>query len=116
MTRVIRLRVLLLLLLLIPAVAHAQATIAGTVRDSSGAAPPGVTVETSSPALIEKVRTATTDSSGLYRIVNLPPGTYTVSFTISGFNVVRREGIELSGSFTAQIDGAMTVGGVTETR
>jgi hypothetical protein len=115
MMRVFRSSLVLLLLFLIPAVAHAQATIAGTVRDSSGAALPGVTVETSSPALIEKIRTATTDSSGLYRIVSLPPGTYTVSFTLTGFNVIRREGIELSGSFTAQIDGSMTVGGVTET-
>src|SRR5688572_9274902 len=115
MMRVFRSSLVVLLLLLIPAVAHAQATIAGTVRDTSGAALPGVTVETSSPALIEKVRTATTDASGLYRIVSLPPGTYGVSFTIPGFNVIRREGIELSGSFTAQIDGTMTVGGVTET-
>jgi hypothetical protein len=115
MTDVIRSSLLLLLVLLSPAVAHAQATIAGTVRDSSGAALPGVTVEAASPALIEKVRTAASDGSGLYRIVNLPPGTYAVSFTLPGFNVIRREGIELSGSFTAQIDGSMTVGGVTET-
>src|SRR5688572_6913604 len=115
MMRVFRSSLVVLLLILIPAVAHAQATIAGTVRDSSGAALPGVTVETSSPALIEKVRTATTDSSGIYRIVSLPPGLYAVSFTLPGFNVIRREGIELSGSFTAQIDGSMTVGGVTET-
>ena len=115
MTRVIRSSLLLLLVLLSPAIAHAQATIAGTVRDSSGAALPGVTIEASSPVLIEKVRTATSDGSGLYRIINLPPGTYAVSFTIPGFNVVRREGIELTGSFTAQIDGTMTVGGVTET-
>jgi hypothetical protein len=116
MTRVYRSSLLLVVLLLIsPALAHAQASIAGTVRDSSGAALPGVTVEASSPALIEKVRTATTDGSGLYRIVNLPPGSYSVSFTLTGFNVVRREGIELSGSFTAQIDGTMSVGGVTET-
>jgi hypothetical protein len=115
MTRVFRSSLVVLLLLLIPAVARAQATIAGTVRDSSGAALPGVTVEASSPALIEKVRSATSDGSGLYRIVNLPPGVYAVSFTIPGFNVIRREGIELSGSFTALIDGSMTVGGVTET-
>ena len=55
---------------------------------------PGVTVEVSSPALIEKMRTATTDSAGLYRIVNLPPGTYAVTFTLSGFNTSRREGVE----------------------
>jgi len=102
-------------LVLAPALALAQASIAGTVHDSSGAALPGATVEASSPALIEKVRTAVSDGSGVYRIVNLPPGTYTVSFTLPGFNVVRREGIELSGSFTAQIDGNLTVGGVAET-
>jgi hypothetical protein len=105
----------LVLLLVSPGLALAQASIAGSVRDSSGAALPGVVVEASSPALIEKVRTATTDGNGVYRIVSLPPGTYAVSFTLAGFNVVRREGIELSGSFTAQIDGAMSVGGVTET-
>src|SRR6476661_7452633 len=116
MMRVTRSSVLcLLLLVLAPAVALAQASIAGTVHDSSGASLPGVTVEASSPALIEKVRTAVSDGSGVYRIVNLPPGTYAVSFTLPGFNVVRREGIELSGSFTAQIDGTMTVGGVAET-
>ncbi len=116
MMRVTRSSVLcLLLLVLAPAVALAQASIAGTVHDSSGASLPGVTVEASSPALIEKVRTAVSDGSGVYRIVNLPPGTYAVSFTLPGFNVVRREGIELSGSFTAQIDGSLTVGGVAET-
>ena len=74
MTRVIRSIVfLVVLVVLAPAVAFAQASIAGTVRDASGAALPGVTVEAASPALIEKVRTATTDGSGLYRIVNLPP-------------------------------------------
>ena len=66
---------------------------------------PGVTVEVSSPALIEKVRIATTDSTGLYRIVNLPPGTYTVTFTLTGFNTYRREGVEVSPGFTATIDG-----------
>ena len=116
MMRVTRSSVLgLLFLVLAPAVALAQASIAGSVHDSSGAALPGVTVEASSPALIEKIRTAVSDGSGVYRIVNLPPGTYTVSFTLPGFNVVRREGIELSGSFTAQIDGSLAVGGVTET-
>src|SRR3982751_3894422 len=116
MMRVIRSIVLLVVfLVLAPALAHAQASIAGTVHDSSGAALPGVTVEASSPALIEKVRTAVSDGSGLYRIVNLPSGTYTVSFTLPGFNVIRREGIELTGNFTAQIDGNLTVGGITET-
>src|SRR5688572_31215756 len=69
--------------LLLPALAQAQATISGTVRDSSGAVLPGVTVEAASGALIEKVRTAVTDSTGQYRITELPPGTYTVTFALS---------------------------------
>ena len=65
--------------LLLPTVAHAQATLAGVVRDSSDAVLPGVTVEASSPALIQKVRTAVTDGTGQYRITELPPGTYTLT-------------------------------------
>jgi hypothetical protein len=95
--------------------AWAQASIAGSTRDTSGAALPGVTVEATSPALIEKVRTTVTDERGLYRIVNLPPGTYAVTFALPGFNQVKREAIELTGSFTAQIDADLSVGGVTET-
>ena len=99
----------------LPAAAFAQASIAGSARDSSGAVLPGVSVEASSPALIEKVRTAVTDDRGLFRIVSLPPGTYSVIFSLPGFNQVKRDGIELSGSFTAQIDAALAVGGVSET-
>ena len=76
---------------------------------------PGVTVEASSPVLIEKIRTTVTDERGLFRIVSLPPGTYSVTFSLQGFNQVKRDGIELSGQFTAQIDADMKVGGVTET-
>ena len=106
---------LVAVLTLLPSTASAQASVAGSTRDSSGAALPGVTVEASSPALIEKVRATVSDSSGLYRIVNLPPGTYSVTFSLPGFNQVKRDGIELTGSFTAQIDGELAVGGVTET-
>jgi len=106
---------LLAMLTLLPASVLAQASIAGSARDASGAAMPGVTVEASSPALIEKVRTTVTDERGLFRIVNLPPGTYIVTFALQGFNQVRREGIELSGAFTAQIDAELKVGGITET-
>ena len=106
---------LVAVLTLLPSTASAQASVAGSTRDTSGAALPGVTVEASSPALIEKVRTAVSDASGLYRIVNLPPGTYSVTFSLPGFNQVKRDGIELTGSFTAQIDGELAVGGVTET-
>ncbi len=100
---------------LLPSTAWAQASIAGSTRDTSGAALPGVTVEATSPALIEKVRTTVSDERGLYRIVNLPPGTYTVTFALPGFNQVKREAVELTGSFTAQIDAEMAVGGLTET-
>src|SRR4029078_6025136 len=85
---------------LFPTAAVAQAVIAGTVRDTSGAILPGVTVEASSPALIEKLRPAVSDGTGQYRIEDLRPGTYTVSFSLTGFSAYRREGIELTGSFT----------------
>ena len=100
---------------LVPVAAFAQASIAGTARDTSGAVLPGVSVEASSPALIEKVRTGVTDDRGIFRIVSLPPGTYTVTFSLTGFNQVKREGVELSGSFTAQIDVSLSVGGLAET-
>jgi hypothetical protein len=100
---------------LVPATAAAQAVIAGTVRDASGAILPGVTVEASSPALIEKVRTAVTDSTGQYRIEDLRPGTYTVNFSLTGFSAFRREGVELTGSFTATINADMKVGALEET-
>jgi hypothetical protein len=100
---------------LVPSTAVAQAVIAGTVRDTSGAILPGVTVEASSPALIEKVRTAVSDSTGQYRIEDLRPGIYTVNFTLTGFSSFRREGVELTGSFTATINAEMKVGTLEET-
>src|ERR1041384_1515315 len=104
-----------LVLLLLPASAFAQATLTGTVKDASGAVLPGVTVEASSPALIEKTRTAVTDGSGQYRIIDLRPGTYSVTFTLTGFNTVKREGVELTGTFVASINAEMKVGGIQET-
>ena len=95
--------------------AQAQASITGTVRDTSGAVLPGVTVEAASDVLTEKVRTAASDSSGLYRIVDLLPGTYTVTFTLPGFTVLKREGIELTGSFTATVNADLKVGALEET-
>src|SRR5688572_10730046 len=83
--------------------ASAQASITGVVRDASGAVLPGVTVEATGAALIEKVRTVTTDGGGQYRLVDLPTGVYAVSFTLTGFSTVRREGIELAGAFTATV-------------
>lgn len=95
--------------------AFAQASITGVVRDTSGAVLPGVTVEAGSPALIEKVRTVVTDGTGQYRLVELPPGTYTVTFSLPGFSTVRREGIELTGSFTATVNVELRVGALEET-
>ena len=103
-------------LVLWPAIALAQtSTIAGTVRDTSGAVLPGVTVEASSPALIEKTRSAVTDGAGQFKIIELRPGTYSVTFTLPGFSTVRRDGVELTSDFTATINADMKVGAVEET-
>ncbi|PYR70982.1 MAG: hypothetical protein DMF88_01125, partial [Acidobacteria bacterium] len=110
-----RLVVLSFLLTVVPAQVYAQATIAGVVKDTSGAILPGVTVEASSPALIEKTRSVVTDGTGQFQIVNLVPGTYSVTFTLAGFNTVKRDGIVLSGTFTAKIDADLRVGALEET-
>jgi hypothetical protein len=103
----------------LPATAASQgtssATIAGVVKDSSGAVLPGVTVEAASPALIEKVRTTVTDERGQYRLPELPPGVYVVTFTLPGFSTLKREGLELRTNFTAQIDVELTVSQLQET-
>jgi len=105
----------LLFVLLLPSLASAQATVAGTVRDSSGAVLPGVTVEASSPVLIEKTRSATTDGSGQYRITDLPPGDYTLLFSLSGFNSLRRQGVTVSGQGVIPISIELAVGTLSET-
>src|SRR3954449_6966352 len=105
----------LALLVLVPAAAFAQASITGTVKDASGAVLPGVTVEASSPALIEKTRSAVTDGGGQYRIVDLRAGVYSVTFSLTGFSTVKREGIELTGAFTATINADLKVGTLQET-
>jgi hypothetical protein len=101
--------------LLFPALAQAQATLAGVVRDNTGAVLPGVTVEVTSSALIEKARTTVTDGTGQYRITELPPGTYTLTFTLSGFNVFKRDGVEVRGSGVIPINAEMRVGALQET-
>jgi hypothetical protein len=112
---VIRGFLLLTVVFLLPAIASAQSTIAGVARDSSGAVLPGVTVEASSPALIEKVRSVTTDVNGQYRIVDLRPGIYAVTFTLTGFNTYRREALELTTDFVATVNADMAVGNLQET-
>ena len=109
--------VLLGIVLLLPVAASAQqdSSIAGIVRDTSGGVLPGVTVEATSPALIEGVRTAFTDGEGRYNITPLPPGTYSITFGLPGFSTVIREGVELSSGFTAAINADMQVGGIEET-
>src|ERR1700752_2753588 len=103
--------------LLFPPLLFAQATasIAGTVVDASGAVLPGVTVEASSPALIEKTRSVVSDGTGQYRIENLRPGQYVITVSLPGFNTVKREGIELTGTFTATVNAEMRIGALEET-
>ena len=95
--------------------ASAQSAITGIVSDTSGAVLPGVSVEVASPALIEQTRTAVTDASGAYRVTDLRPGTYKVSFTLAGFNTFIRDGLVLESEFTATVNAQMKVGGLEET-
>ena len=115
MRLLVRISSVLVVILFTAPAAYAQASITGVARDSSGAVLPGVTVEASSPALIEKTRSVVTSGTGQYAIVDLRPGTYTVTFTLPGFNTVRREGIELTGNFVASVSVDMRVGAVEET-
>ncbi len=103
-------------LMLLPAsAAFAQATLAGVVKDPSGAVLPGVTVEASSSALIEKSRSAVTDGTGQYRITELPPGTYAMTFMLSGFSTVKRDGVEVTGAGVITINADLKVGALSET-
>lgn len=103
-----------ILVVSLPSVALAQSGIAGAVKDTTGAALPGVTVEAISDVLIERSRSVTTDGEGQYRFVDLRPGQYTVTFTLPGFNTLRREGVELPADFVASINGELRVGGIEE--
>ena len=113
MRRMAEVRIVLTLLatVLVPTVVAAQSSITGVVRDSSGAVLPGVTVEAASDALIEKVRTAVTDGTGQYRILDLRQGVYTVSFSLTGFNTVKREGLELPADFVSTVNAELRVEG-----
>src|SRR3954468_10955782 len=105
----------LLVLLLLPAAASAQAAITGVIKDASGGVLPGVTVEAASPVLIERYRSVVADDGGQYRIVDLRPGTYSITFSLPGFSTVLREGIELSGTFVATVNAELRVGALEET-
>jgi hypothetical protein len=111
--------VVLVTLTMVPSRLMAQSAtsgaIAGVAKDTTGAVLPGVTVEASSPALIEKVRTAVTDAEGNYKILDLRPGTYTVTFTLAGFSTFKREGIVLTTGFTAAANAELKVGSLEET-
>ncbi len=115
----LRITAVVLAILCVPLAGRAQdsnsATITGIVRDTSGAVLPGVTVEAASPALIERVRVATTDRDGRYRIIDLRPGDYAVTFTLAGFRTLRRDGVRLTTGFTATVNGDLSVGGIEET-
>jgi hypothetical protein len=115
MRRFARIVGLLASVTLLPAAAFAQGAIAGVVKDASGAVLPGVTIEASSPVLIEKVRTVVSDGSGNFRVENLRPGSYSVTFTLPGFSTVKRDDIPVSGSGVTQTDAVLRVGAVAET-
>ena len=100
---------------LLPLAAHAQSAFIGTVKDASGGVLPGVTVEAASDALIEKTRSVVTDENGAYRLVDLRPGTYSLTFTLEGFSVTKRDGIQLASDFTMTVNGELKVGALSET-
>src|SRR5258708_4470951 len=102
-------------LVLLPAPASASSAITGVVRDTSGAVMPNVTVEAASPALIEKSHTVTTDGQGRYSIIDLRPGTYTVTFAMPGFKTLRRDGIEVPADVSIPLYVEMSVGAIGET-
>src|SRR6266480_4835029 len=115
MSRWSRILVALAGTVMISSTVYAQGSITGVIKDPSGAVLPGVTVEAASPALIEKVRSVVSDGTGQYRIQDLRPGTYTVTFTLPGFSTVKREGIELTGAFVATVNADLRVGSIEET-
>src|SRR5687768_9458687 len=100
--------------ILMPALVQAQGSLAGVVRDTSGAVLPGVTVEATSPSLIERTRSTITDSNGQYQLVDLRPGTYALKFTLQGFTTVTRD-VQLTGSGVTTINADLRVGTVQET-
>src|SRR6266446_6926138 len=115
MRSIVRTLTLFIGVVALPVAAWAQVALAGTVKDASGAVLPGVTVEVSSPVLIEKTRSAQTDGTGQYRIESLLPGTYGISFMLSGFSTVKREAVDVAGAGVVTINAELRVGNVSET-
>ena len=115
LVRLVRCLAVVALMALMPSLAHAQSSITGTIRDASGAVLPGVTVEAASPVLIEKVRSTVSDDTGVYRLTELLPGTYSLTFTLPGFATVTRPGVEITGSGVITINTDMRVGQLQET-
>jgi hypothetical protein len=113
--KTVGLAVLIMVIMAVTSHAQTLGTITGVVKDTSGAVIPGVTVEVASPTLIEKTRSAASDESGQYQIVNLPPGTYGVTFTLPGFITVKRDDVGILANFTATINAELKVGGAAET-
>ena len=108
--RFVRCLAVVALMALMPSLAHAQSSITGTIRDASGAVLPGVTVEAASPVLIEKVRSTVSDGTGGYRLTELLPGTYSLTFTLPGFATVKRDGVEITGAGVITINADLRVG------
>jgi hypothetical protein len=100
-------------LTLLPTLAFAQGTLTGTVKDASGGVLPGVTVEATTPN--QAVRTVVTDSNGVYRIIELVPGVYSMTFTLPGFGTVTRPGIVLGGTQVLTVPIELKVGSLQET-
>jgi len=111
----VRLLVVTAIVALLPSLAHAQSSIAGIIRDASGAVLPGVTVEAASPVLIEKVRTTVSDGTGQYRLADLLPGTYTLTYALTGFATVKRDGVQVTGAGVLTINADLKIGSVQET-
>jgi hypothetical protein len=86
----------------------------GYVRDQQGGVLPGVTLTATSPALISPV-TAMTDATGFYRVLNLPPGTYTLTAELAGFSIFKRTDLLVRAGLTIGVDVEMTMGNVKET-